>query len=75
MTRKSQASPSGTRRVALIYVRKSVVRNKSDEVSPERQAALCVEEAQRHGWTVEVYRDAEGHRSGGSEKHRPEWQR
>lgn len=63
------------RRVALIYIRKSVVRDKRDEVSPERQLALCEDEARRHGWTAEVFKDAEGHRSGGSEKKRPEWQR
>lgn len=71
--RPSQTSDQ--RRVALVYVRKSVVRNKSDEVSPARQEALCIAEAELHGWTVEAFRDAEGHRSGGSEKGRPEWLR
>jgi site-specific DNA recombinase len=57
--------------VALIYVRKSMVRSKADEQSPARQRVLCTEEATRRGWVPEVYEDAEGHRSGRSEKHRP----
>ncbi len=36
---------------------------------------MCSEVAAQHGWTVETFVDAEGHRSGGSEKHRPEWRR
>lgn len=63
------------RHVALVYARKSVVRSKADEISPERQVTLCVAEAERRGWAYEIFKDAEGHRSGGSEKHRPEWRR
>jgi DNA invertase Pin-like site-specific DNA recombinase len=59
----------------LIYARKSVVKNKRDEVSPERQVTMCAEAARLHDWTAETFVDAEGHRSGGSEKHRPEWRR
>src|SRR2546426_1026964 len=70
-----QPSAANARRVALVYARKSVVKDKRDEVSPERQVTLCTEEAERRGWAYEVYKDAEGHRSGGSEKHRPEWRR
>lgn len=64
-----------TQDVALIYVRKSIVRSKADEQSPERQRALCVEEATRRGLRPEVYPDAHGHRSGRSEKHRPAFRR
>jgi len=61
---------------ALVYVRKSLVRYKRDERSPERQLENCLAAADAHDWTVEegdIYRDAEGHRSGRSEKHRPAW--
>jgi hypothetical protein len=62
---------------ALVYVRKSMVRERRDEISPERQLANCLEAVQKHGWHTEpsdIYRDAEGHRSGRSEDHRPAWQ-
>ena len=64
-----------TPEIALVYVRKSMVRSKSDGVSPERQRALCTTECERKGWTPEFYPDAEGHRSGRSEKHRPAFRR
>ena len=63
------------RKRALIYVRKSVVRSGADRVSPKRQKAACLAEAERHEWVVEegdVYSDAEGHRSGRTEN-RPAW--
>lgn len=60
------------RKTALIYVRRSVVKSASDEVSPEQQRVLCVAEAERQGWSPEVYKDAEGHRSGRTEQ-RPGW--
>lgn len=73
---KANPSPSAARRtVALVYARKSIVRTKQDTVSPERQIDLCKAEAERSGLAVEVYVDAEGHRSGRSEKHRPEWRK
>ena len=59
--------------LALIYVRKSVVRYDEDRASPERQLANCVRVCEEKGWRYEVYEDAEGHRSGRSEKHRPRW--
>jgi DNA invertase Pin-like site-specific DNA recombinase len=62
---------------ALIYIRKSIVRNATDTVSPERQRAGCLAEAERHGWIVEdgdIYADAEGHQSGRNDS-RPDWQR
>jgi len=59
----------------LIYVRRSMVRYDEDRASPERQLANCVAVCQEKGWAYEVYEDAEGHRSGRSEKHRPGWRR
>ena len=61
---------------ALIYVRKSMVKNRLDEISPERQLVNCQAAAEDHGWTVDegdIYQDAEGHRSGRTEDHRPAW--
>jgi site-specific DNA recombinase len=58
---------------ALIYVRKSAVRYEEDRASPERQLANCIRICDEKGWSYEVYEDAEGHRSGRSEKHRPAW--
>ena len=55
--------------LALIYVRRSIVRYDEDGASPERQLANCVKVCEEKGWRYEVYQDAEGHRSGGSEKH------
>jgi site-specific DNA recombinase len=63
------------REVALVYVRKSMVRSKQDEQSPARQRALCIQECQRRGWAHEIYEDAKGHRSGRSERHRPAFRR
>jgi DNA invertase Pin-like site-specific DNA recombinase len=62
-------------RVALVYVRRSMVRYEVDRASPERQLANCLAVCEQKGWTAEVYEDAEGHRSGRSEKHRPAWRR
>jgi hypothetical protein len=45
------------RNLALIYSRKSVVRDPAAEISNERQEELCIREAKDHGWFWEVYRD------------------
>lgn len=66
-----------TANTALIYVRKSMVRNRRDEISPERQLSNCRAAVDNHGWRTtehDVYQDAEGHRSGRTEEHRPAWQ-
>lgn len=66
-----------TKHRALLYVRKSMVRHRRDEISPERQLAACRAAAEAHSWEAgegEVYADAEGHRSGRTEEHRPAWQ-
>lgn len=60
-------------KTALLYIRHSVVKDRADEVSPERQRANCIAEAERQGWSYELYEDAEGHRSGRTEQ-RPGWQ-
>ena len=62
-------------RVALIYIRRSMVRYEQDRASPERQLDNCIRVCKEKGWTCEIFQDAEGHRSGRSEKHRPEWRR
>jgi hypothetical protein len=61
--------------VALTYVRRSMVRYEHDRASPERQLGNCMRVCEDKGWAYGVYQDAEGHRSGRSEKHRPEWRR
>ena len=58
--------------IALCYVRKSFVRTAADEVSPARQRAAIFREAERRGWVAELFEDAEGHRSGRTER-RPGW--
>lgn len=58
--------------IALCYVRKSFVRTASDEISPERQRANIIAEAERHGFVARFFEDAEGHRSGRNEN-RPGW--
>jgi DNA invertase Pin-like site-specific DNA recombinase len=49
-----------------------MVRSAVDEVSPARQRAGIAAEAHRRGWTPEFFEDAEGHRSGRTER-RPGW--
>lgn len=72
MDTRDTTRPATTGKTALIYVRRSVVRNQADRVSPERQRANCIAEAERQGWRYELYEDAEGHRSGRTEQ-RPGW--
>lgn len=74
---RSRSSAEAARSRALIYIRKSIVRSGADQISPERQRANCLDEAQRHGWLVEegdIYVDAEGHQSGRDDS-RIAWQR
>ena len=61
--------------VALCYVRMSVALNPSEEDSPERQRANIRALCERNGWAMEWYEDVGGHRSGRTEKNRPEWQK
>lgn len=62
----------GGRNLALVYSRKSVVRDPALEVSNERQEEFCIREARDHGWTWEVYRDQD---VSGRTEDRPAWQR
>ncbi|WP_162909895.1 recombinase family protein [Aggregatilinea lenta] len=63
------------RNVALCYIRQSFTRDENDKTSPERQHALAQALVEAEGWTAEWYEDVEGHKSGRSEKNRPEWLR
>jgi len=56
-------------------VRRSKNSKKRPSVSPERQASNIAELCAQRGWTVEWFRDTEGHRSGLTELKRPEWLR
>lgn len=66
---------STSRRVALCYKRKSIVRTGTDYASIELQHAAIESFCQRREWVCEWYEDAEGHSSGRSEDGRPNWQR
>ena len=63
--------------ILLGYRRKSLVRGKTDLVSPERQAQQCElwVQMQDEEYIIEWYEDIEGHRSGRYEKNRPGWQK
>lgn len=61
------------RTVALCYIRLSFTRDADDTNSPERQRANIQAVCERNGWTPEWYEDVGGHRSGRSEKGRPQW--
>lgn len=62
-------------RIALCYVRKSLVRanHATDQVSPNRQRDLIEALCAARGWATEWYVDAQGHRSGTTEQ-REQWQ-
>lgn len=70
-SKKSTASILRT--TALCCVRQSYTRDANDTNSPERQEANIKAVCARNGWTSEFYIDAEGHKSGRSEKNRPQW--
>ncbi len=62
------------RRVWLIYIRKSVIREDTDYESPERQLHVSKMRLELHDqepYDLEIYQDLD--RSGSSEKGRPEW--
>lgn len=61
--------------VALAYVRRSVVKVGKPTLSPQRQQDTIDEYCQAQGWAPEYYVDAEGHRSGRTEKGRTDWLR
>jgi DNA invertase Pin-like site-specific DNA recombinase len=61
------------RQTALCYVRQSFTRDSEDMNSPERQRSYIQAVCERNGWTPEWYEDISGHKSGRSEKNRPQW--
>lgn len=63
------------RNIALCYIRLSFTRDESDQNSVKRQRANIQAKCDAKGWIPEWYEDAEGHKSGRSEKNRPEWLR
>lgn len=65
------------KKMLLGYRRKSMVRDRADLISPERQTRACDLWVEMHGdeYIIEWYEDVEGHRSGRQEKGRPGWQR
>lgn len=65
--------PNIERTVALCYVRRSLVRDEKDLVSPEIQRQNIMRVCQAHGWEPEFYEDVEKHKSGLHEKNRPGW--
>ncbi|MCC6975232.1 MAG: recombinase family protein [Anaerolineae bacterium] len=74
MSTKKQSS-SLVRNVALGYIRLSYNPQGNESDSPERQRAYIQSEADKHGFQVEWFEDAQGHRSGRDVKNRPEWLR
>jgi len=61
------------RKVALCYIRQSQTRDEDDQNSPRRQRHNIQRVCEQNGWLPEWYEDVGGHRSGTSEKQRPEW--
>lgn len=59
----------------LGYRRKSMVRDRADLVSPERQMHICELWNEMHGneYIIDWFEDIEGHRSGRYEKNRSDW--
>jgi DNA invertase Pin-like site-specific DNA recombinase len=64
-----------SRHVAVGYVRQSFTRHGKDVDSPERQRANIEAVAHLYGFDLELYEDAEGHKSGYTEKDCPGWHR
>ncbi len=75
MENKKRTRVTIPRTVALCYIRQSFTRSgePDDLNSPERQRANIQAACDRNGWTPEWYEDVGGHRSGRSEKNRPQW--
>jgi DNA invertase Pin-like site-specific DNA recombinase len=72
MSAKKLSNPI-QRTVALCYVRKSWMRDETDQISPERQRSNIQAVCEANGWKPEWYEDAEGHKSGMHEQNRPGW--
>ncbi len=69
--------PTDAAPVALGYIRRSAIQRGERTDSPEKQLAAIQSICDAHGWTLELYQDAEEgrHFSGRSEAGRPAWQR
>ncbi len=65
----------GPRRVAIGYVRQSYTRSGQDQDSPERQRANIEQVAKTYGLDLELYEDADGHKSGPPLKNWAGWQK
>ncbi|NJM39600.1 MAG: recombinase family protein [Anaerolineae bacterium] len=59
--------------VGLGYTRKSLVYERADETSVERQDSNLRGRIESDGLTPEIHTDAQGHRSGRSDRNRPAW--
>src|SRR5258708_7169356 len=68
--KEAQAS---MRTIALCYVRQSFTRDGREMNSPGRQKDNIQAICDINGWKPEWYQDADGHKSGRSEKNRPAW--
>jgi len=64
-----------SRHVALVYDRLSQNTEGDDVESSRRRVEICVRHCEQQGWTPEVYRDIDGHRSGLTEENRDDWLR
>lgn len=62
-------------KIGLTYSRRSVVYGREHMASIERQEDSLREAVARDGLKEEAYSDAQGHRSGHSAKHRPEYRK
>jgi len=71
--KRNAIKDSSARNVALCYIRRSWVKTEKDLVSPEIQRQSIQRVCEAHGWTMEWYEDAEGHKSGMHEQNRPGW--
>jgi len=61
------------RNTVLVYIRQSFTKDDNDKASPDRQRALAEEAVKQAGWRIELYEDAEGHKSGRFVNNRPGW--
>ncbi len=60
-------------KIALCYIRLSLTRDDNDKNSVDRQKSNIEAICQQKGWIPEWYEDADGHKSGRSEKGRHAW--
>lgn len=73
MSRKTAKLTKHNPTTALCYIRLSWTRDAKDTESPDRQRSNILRVCEQNGWLPEFYEDAEGHKSGTTEKNRPGW--